>query len=137
MIKHSSGKRILLAVIPAVVLLCSAGLWAADAAPSASRNSVELPFAVNVAGTQLQSGKYRVEWTGTGDQVEVKFYRGSKEVVSTHANLVKDGTSYDNLSYSGGENGTKSLTQMSFGKQKCSLNLESQQASRDQQSAAK
>ena len=134
MIKHSSAKRILQAVISVGILLFSASLWAADTMPSASRNSIELPFAVNVAGTQLQSGKYRVEWTGTGDQVEVKFYRGSKEVASTHANLVKDGTSYDNLSYSGGENGTKSLTQMSFGKQKCSLNLENQPAA---QSATK
>lgn len=134
MIKHSSAKRILQAVISVGVLLFSASLWAADATASAGRNSIELPFAVNVAGTQLQSGKYRVEWTGTGDQVEVKFYRGNKTVVSTHANLVKDGTLYDNLSYSGGENGTKSLTQMSFGKQKCSLNLENLPAA---QSAAK
>lgn len=134
MIKHSSAKRILQAVISVGVLLFSASLWAADAPAPAGRNSIELPFAVNVAGTQLQSGKYRVEWTGTGDQVEVTFYRGSKTVVSTHASLVKDRNSYDNLSYSGGENGPKSLTQMSFGKQKCSLNLESQPGA---QSAAK
>jgi len=135
-IKHSSVKRILQAVIPAVVLLFSASLWAADAS-SAGHGSIELAFPVNVAGTQLQSGKYRVDWTGTGDQVEVKIYRGNKEAVSTHATVAKDGTSYDHLSYSGGENGMRSLTQISFGKQKCTLTLENQSASADAQGAGK
>lgn len=137
MIKHSSAKRILQAVIPAVALLLSASLWAADAASSQGRGSMDIDSPVNVAGTQLQSGKYRVEWAGTGDQVEVKIFKGSKLAVSTHASLMEDRTSYDHVSYGTAENGTKSLTQIFFGKEKCSLRLENGASARDGQQAAK
>ena len=137
MIRHSSVKRILHAVAAAMVLLVSSSMWAADATPSAGRGYLELQSPVNVAGTQLQSGKYRVEWTGPADQVEVKIYSGSKAVVSTHARLVNDNPSYDHLGYTAGENGTKSLTQISFGKQKCSLRLENESTNSDAQRAAK
>ena len=96
---------------------------------------MELQFPVTVAGTQLQTGKYQVEWTGTGDQVQVKIYSKSKEVVSTQAGLVKDRDSYDHLSYNTAENGTKSLTQISFGKQKCSLHFDDKATNSDARAA--
>lgn len=136
MIGHSSVRRILLAIVSAAIVLTSGSVWAADAASSAGKGSMELPSPVNVAGTQLQSGKYRVEWSGTGDQVTVKIFSGSKEMASTQASVVKDHTSYDHLSYSTDEKGTKSLTEISFGKQKCSLHLENQPSS-EAQTAAK
>jgi hypothetical protein len=67
----------------------------------------------------------------------VKIYSGKREVASTHARLVKDGTSYDHLSYTTGENGTKSLAQMSFAKEKCSLLLENESASSRTERAGK
>ena len=120
----SGSKRILKVMVPTAVLLLSVSAWAADAASPTSRASLELQDPMMVAGTQLQSGKYRVEWTGSGEQVEVKIYRGSKEVVSTHAQLLKDDTAYDHLSYSVGDTGSRVLTQLSFGKQKCALRLD-------------
>ncbi|HKW15908.1 MAG TPA: hypothetical protein VJO35_00220 [Terriglobales bacterium] len=137
MISHSGVKRTLFAVVSAAIMLISGSVWAADATSSAGRGSMELQFPVNVAGTQLQTGKYRVEWTGTGDQVSVTIYSGKQAAVSTHATLVKDGTWYDHVSYAQGEKGAKSLTQISFGKQKCSLRLENQPSSSDAQTAAK
>jgi len=133
----SGSKRTFRAVVPAVMLLVSASLWAAHATPASSRGSLELSDPVNVAGTQLQSGKYRVEWAGTGDQVEVKIYRGNKAVVSTHARLLKEDTPYDHVNYSAGENGTKVLTQISFSKQKCALRLENESISPAPERAAK
>ncbi|HZR64571.1 MAG TPA: hypothetical protein VFA85_05440 [Terriglobales bacterium] len=137
MIRHSKLKRIVLALLSAAMLSLSPALWAADSAPSVNRGSMELPFPVNVAGTQLQTGKYRVEWTGNGDQVNVKIYSRGKQVASTPATLVKDHTWYDHLAYSTDEKGTKSLEQISFGKQKCSLHLQDKSASTDPQRAAK
>jgi hypothetical protein len=123
------------AVVAAVVL--SISLWAADAPSSTRRRSLDLPYAATVAGTQLQTGKYRVEWTGAGDQVEVKIYRGNKALVSTRARLVKDDKPYDCVSYAAGENGTKVLTRISFGKEKLSLHLENEPASSNPERAAK
>ena len=135
--RHSSGKRIFLAVVSALALVSAPNIWAADAAPASGRGSVELPYSVNVGGTQLQTGKYRVEWTGTGDQVEVKIYSGGKQVASSQATVVKDRTSYDHLAYSTDDKGAKSLTQISFAKQKCSLHFDNASASSDGQRAAK
>lgn len=133
---HSVSRRILHAVVPAVALLLSTTMWAADATPSAGRASIELSEPVKVAGTQLQNGKYRVEWSGAGDQVEVKIYRGKNEVVSTHARLIKD-ESYTDLFYiRAGENGARILDRISFSKQKCALQLEND-SNTDAQRAAK
>lgn len=137
MATYSGSKRILNFIVPTVVLLLSVSAWAADAAMPAGRASLELQSAATIAGTQLQSGKYRVEWTGTGEQVEVKIYRGNKEVVSTQARVSKNDTAYDHLSYTAGEKGATVITQMSFGKQKCTLRLENASAPSEAQQAAK
>ncbi len=137
MIRYSSAKRILPTVAAATILVISANAWAADAKSPAGRGSMELQSPVSVAGTQLQSGKYRVEWTGTGDEVEVKIYSGNKAVVSTHASLMKNGTWYDHVSYATAGDGTKWLTQISFGKQKCSLRFDDKSTGSDTQQAAK
>lgn len=137
MATYSRSKNILKITVSAVALLLSVSAWAANPAPSTGRASLELQSAVNVAGTQLQTGKYRVEWTGTGEQVEVKIYRGNKEVVSTHARLLKDDTGYDHLSYTSGGKGAPVITGMSFAKQKCALRLDTAPDSSDAQRAAK
>lgn len=133
----SGSNRILKMIVPTVALLLSVSAWAADAAPSTSRASLELQDPMTVAGTQLQSGKYRVEWTGSGEQVQVKIYRGNKEVVSTHAQLLKDDTSYDHISYSMGDKGSRVLTQVYFGKQKCALRLDNGSSTSAAERAAK
>lgn len=133
----SASNRILKVIVPTLFFLLSVSAWAANAAPSTGRASLELQDPMMVAGAQLQSGKYRVEWTGSGEQVEVKIYRGNKEVVSTHAQLMKDDTSYDHLSYSLGDKGTRVLKQVYFGKQKCALRLDNDASTSAAQRAAK
>ena len=137
MTTNSSSKRIFLTIATALVLLVSTMGWAADATATAGKGSLQLQDPVKVGGTQLQSGKYRVEWTGTGDQVEVKIYSGTQAVVSTHARLLKAEKDYDYLTYTPGEVGTRSLIQISYAKQKCALRLEDQPVSADAQRAAK
>jgi hypothetical protein len=110
--------------------------WAADSAPALTKGHLELQQLTNVAGTQLASGKYRIEWTGTGDQVDLKIFRGSKEIVSTRARIVKvDAAPYDRVSFTTGEKGARSLTQIALSKQKFALRIESSPVSQAEQAA--
>ena len=121
--KYSSAKNIFPAIVVAAAILITSA-WAADSAPAVTKGSMDLQQPTNVAGTQLASGKYRVEWSGTGDQVDLKIFRGSKEVASTRARIVKvDAAPYDHVSFTTGEKGARSLTQISFSKQKFALRL--------------
>ena len=67
--------------LAAVVLVATSGF-------ATSKGSLELQHPTNVAGKQLASGNYSVQWEGTGDQVELKIYQGKKVVVSTAAHVV-------------------------------------------------
>jgi len=62
---------------------------AAGSALAASKGSLELQHPTNVAGKQLATGSYTVRWEGSGDQVDLKIYRGKNVVVSTPARLLK------------------------------------------------
>lgn len=101
----SSLKNIFLA---AVVL-------AAGSAAAASKGSLELQHPTQVGGKQLNSGNYTVQWDGTGDQVELKIYKGKDVVASTSARVVKVGhTANDAAVVSAKGDGTSSLVQIRF-----------------------
>lgn len=57
---------------------------------AASKNSsnVEIPDKVVVNGKQIQPGTYKVEWNGTGPNVEVSILQGHKTVAQAPARLV-------------------------------------------------
>lgn len=134
--RHSNSTRNLMLLLMAALLLTT-GAWAADkAAPSQGVMQLQQPS--SVAGAQLPAGKYRVQWTATsGEMVDVKVYRGDKEVASTTAQLVKvDAAPYNNVSYLTDDKGARSLTQISFAKQKFALRL-GDRASSDAERAAK
>ena len=44
---------------------------------------------VQVAGVTLQPGDFKVEWQGSGDNVNVSFSQNGKQVVSTTARMQK------------------------------------------------
>jgi hypothetical protein len=132
-VKYFDSKRIFQAILVSAVML-TASAWAADT--PAAKGSMDLQQPTNVAGTQLASGKYRVEWTGTGDQVDVKVFRGTKEVVSTRARMVKvDAVPYDHVSFTTGDKGARSLTEISFSKQNFALRLDNASAPQAEQAA--
>ena len=121
--KNLCSKSVLLGLLASVVFL-GANAVAADKAAPAMKGTLQLPQAASIGGTELASGKYKVEWTGSGDQVEVKIYRGNNVVASTPARLVKvDVQPYDNAAYVTGQSGAKSVTQISFAKQKIALRI--------------
>jgi len=62
---------------------------AAGSALAANKGSLELQHPTNVAGKQLATGSYTVQWEGSGDQVDLKIYQGKNVVASTPARVLK------------------------------------------------
>lgn len=111
----NSMKGILLA---GVVLLAGSAL-------AASKGPLELQESASLAGTQLKSGTYTVQWEGTGDQVQLKVFQGKKEVASTSAKMVmldkplqRDATLIHR-----NDNGTLAVTRINFGGKNFALEI--------------
>jgi hypothetical protein len=78
------------AVIAAFVLLC---VVCALAAGNSTTLQINSPLQVN--GTRLDVGQYRVTWTANGDKADVVFKNGKTEVKAT-AKLQDSKTIYNN-----------------------------------------
>jgi hypothetical protein len=52
-----------------------------------NQHSVDIPSTVQVGGTQLEPGTYKVEWQGTGPDTQVTFLRHGKTVATAPATL--------------------------------------------------
>jgi hypothetical protein len=52
-----------------------------------NQHSVDIPATVQVGGTQLKPGNYKVEWQGTGPDIQVAFLQGGKTVATVPATL--------------------------------------------------
>jgi virulence-associated protein VagC len=52
-----------------------------------NQQSVDIPDTVRVGGAQLKPGNYKMEWQGTGPDVQVTFLRDGKTVVTVPATL--------------------------------------------------
>ena len=105
-------------VLASVVLLAGSAL-------AASKGPLELQEPAKVAGTQLKTGTYTVQWEGTGDQVQLKVYQGKKEVASTSARVVtldkpveRDGTLLRR-----NDDGTLTVTRINFGRKNFALEI--------------
>ncbi len=110
-----SLKGILLA---GVVLLAGSAL-------AASKGPLELQQPASVAGTQLKSGTYTVQWEGTGDQVQLKIYQGRKEIASTAARLValEKPLERDATLLRRNDDGTVTVIRINFGGKKYALEI--------------
>lgn len=103
---EKTGIAILLAMVFVAV-----NVWAE------SKGSLDLQHRTNVGGKQLASGTYTVRWEGTGDQVDVKIYKGNKLVASAPARVVKIDSrqGYDAALVSNNQDGSLSLSEIRFG----------------------
>jgi len=88
----------------------------AGSALASSKGSLDLQHPTNIAGKQLASGRYTIRWEGTGDQVELKVYRGKEIVASTAARVVKTDAPqrYDSAVMVKNGDGSLSLAQIRF-----------------------
>lgn len=105
-------------VLAAVVLLAGSAL-------AASKGPLELKEPASLAGTQLKTGTYTVQWEGTGDQVQVKIYDGKKEVASTSAKVVPldKPLQRDATLLRRNDDGTLTVTRINFGGKKFALEI--------------
>ena len=106
-----------LAILSTLALLSPLGAFARD-----NSHSVDIFDAVQIGGTQLKPGNYKVEWQGEGPTVQVSFQHNGKTVLTAPATLktndaevtqdaIKIETSTD----------TSTLIEIDFGHQKQAL----------------
>ena len=72
-----------LTLLSIVAVLSPLSMFARDK----NQHSVDIPVTVQVGGTQLKPGNYKVEWQGTGPDVQVTFLRDGKTVATVPATL--------------------------------------------------
>lgn len=99
----------------------------AGSALAASKGSLELQEPANLAGTQLKSGAYTVQWEGTGDQVQLKIFQGKKKVASTSAKMVMldKPLQRDAALLRRNDDGSMTVTRINFGKKNFALEISS------------
>jgi hypothetical protein len=91
------------ALLSSLAMLSSLSVFARNK----NQQSVDIPDTVQVGGTQLKPGNYKMEWQGTGPDVQVTFLRDGKTVVTVPATLKKndDQVTQDDI-VTGSENNT-------------------------------
>ena len=72
-----------IALLSMIALLSTVSALARDK----NQHSVEISNTVQVGGTQLTPGNYKVEWQGTGPEVRVNFVRGGKTIATAPGTL--------------------------------------------------
>jgi len=77
-------------------LTMGVALFLATSAFAATKANLSLPHATNVNGTTLSPGDYKLEWDGTGPDVEVSILQGKKVIAKVPAKLVDVSTPYQN-----------------------------------------
>jgi len=107
-----------LAVLSALVLLFPLGALARDKA-----HSVEIPYVVQVGGTRITAGSYKVEWQGTGPAVDVSFSQYGKTVATVPGTLKTndDQVTQDAIVTEATSADTTTLKEIDFGHQKEAL----------------
>jgi hypothetical protein len=107
-----------LAVLSTLVLLFTVGALARDKA-----HSVEIPYVVQVGGTRITAGSYKVAWQGTGPAVEVSFSQYGKTVATVPGTLKTndDQVTQDAIVTEATSADTSTLKEIDFGHQKEAL----------------
>jgi hypothetical protein len=84
---------------------------------------VKFSDAVQVGGAQLQPGSYKVEWQGTGPDVQVTFLQNGKAVATAAGTLKEnDGQVRQDAIVTDDANGAnKALHEIDFGRDKQAL----------------
>jgi hypothetical protein len=76
--------RLSLAVLGAAFLFSTSAF-----AQSENKGKLSVPETITVEGKQLPPGDYKVEWNGTGPNVEVKILKGKETVATAPARVVQ------------------------------------------------
>ena len=106
------------ALLSTLALLSPVGALARDK----NQHSVVIPDSMQVGSVQLEAGNYKVEWQGTGPDIQVNFVRNGKTVATVPGTLnandnhvVQDAIVTDTAS------STNKLKEIDFGRDKESV----------------
>jgi hypothetical protein len=104
-------------------LATAALLFPLAASARDNSHSVEISDAVQVGGTQLRPGNYKVEWQGSGSVVQVSFQQNGKTVVTVPATLktADNEVTQDAVLTDKANVDISTLKEIDFGRQKESL----------------
>jgi len=100
-------------------------LLMASSAFAASKAYLSLNSAASVNGTKLKPGDYKLEWDGTGPNVEVSILQGKKVVAKVQAKVVDLGKAANNDAavLKTGSAGDATLAEVRFQGKKFALEL--------------
>ncbi|HWO35292.1 MAG TPA: hypothetical protein VNO32_41390 [Candidatus Acidoferrum sp.] len=104
-------------------LTCLLGFGGSAHAARSTTHSVEISDVVQIGGTTLKPGTYKVEWQGTGPAVQVSFQQNGKTVVTLPGTLKTndDQVTQDAVVTEATGAGTATLKEIDFGHQKEAL----------------
>jgi hypothetical protein len=110
------------ALLSMVALLFSVCALARDK----NQHSVNISDSVQVGGKQLEPGSYKVEWQGTGPEIQVNFVRNGKTVATVPGTLKTNDAkvTQDDVVLSTTGANAKTLEEIDFGRSKESLVFE-------------
>ena len=104
-------------------LTCLLGLGGSAYAARGNARSVEILDSVQIGTTELKPGNYKVEWQGTGPEVQVSFQQNGKTVLTAPGTLKTndDQVTQDAIETEATATGTSTLKEIDFGHQKEAL----------------
>src|ERR1035437_8877149 len=106
------------ALLSMLAVLCSVSALARDK----NQHSVEIPNAVQVGGKQLEPGSYKVDWQGTGPEIQVNFVRDGKTIATVPGTLkTNDAQVVDDIVTDTTSANAKTLKEIDFSRDKESL----------------
>ena len=110
------------ALLSMLAALCSVSALARDK----NQHTVDFPNAVRVGGKQLESGNYKVEWQGTGPEIQVNFVRDGKTVATVPGTLKTNDAkvTQDDIMTDTANASIQTLTEIDFSRNKESLIFE-------------
>lgn len=110
------------ALLSMIALLSTVSALARDK----NQHSVQISDSVQVGGTQLKPGNYKLEWQGTGPEVQVNFVRDGKTVATAPGTLKTNDphVTQDDMVTNTTSPNTKTLKEIDFSHNKESLVFE-------------
>lgn len=114
-------------------LLLGLALVLATAAFAANKGSVQVQEPFTVSGQQLPAGEYKVQWEGTGSNVELSLLKGKKVVATSPARILElqDSAAQDSAVVRHNDDGSRALSEIRFSGKKFALALGSESAKAD------
>ena len=108
-------------------------LLLATSAFAANKGSLQVQEPINVNGTKLAPGDYKLEWDGSGPSVELSILQGKKVVTKVPAHMIDLGKASpsDAAVVKNNDDGTKSLSEVRLNGKKFALAVGEEAAKAD------